>query len=319
MNADAQSPIAIIGNLNVDQIVSTVTRFPQWDEELIVDSSRLELAGTAGYVALAAKGLEIPPFVVSTVGNDLYADFLRDELAAARIDDRGVLTIESAPTCIGIVFVGGEGQRGILSVLGAHRMMNVDVALRFDHRIAQCPEVFLCGNYLLPECSPSHVLDYATNLRQRGQRVVFDPGWDPAGWAEQTRVSTFAFLNQVDLYMPNEEEICHLTGTATWREAAEIVAPLTYQTVIKRGAGGAVYVSGNTIIEVSALPIDPVNTIGAGDVFDVGFLYAGRLGWPIEQCLRFACDAAAYVVAQRGPRDYPDQRTVEAFANRMSN
>ena len=46
--------IAIVGNLNVDQVVRTVIRFPAWDEELIVDSVHLELAGTAGYLAAAA-------------------------------------------------------------------------------------------------------------------------------------------------------------------------------------------------------------------------------------------------------------------------
>ena len=89
MPVEMSQPFAIVGNLNVDQIVSTVTRFPEWDEELLVDSSRLELAGTAGYLALAARGLGMTPFVVSTVGEDASADFLRRELAAAGIDEPG--------------------------------------------------------------------------------------------------------------------------------------------------------------------------------------------------------------------------------------
>src|SRR5215204_7036415 len=75
------APIAIVGNLNVDQVVRTVDRYPAWDEEIVVDSSRLELAGTAGYLLLALLGLGIDPFVVSTIGDDPFGAFLEGELA----------------------------------------------------------------------------------------------------------------------------------------------------------------------------------------------------------------------------------------------
>jgi sugar/nucleoside kinase (ribokinase family) len=315
MNASLSRPIGIVGNLNVDQIFATVSRFPKWDEELLVDSSHLELAGTAGYVALAAKALGMNPVVVSTIGDDPNGQFLRDGLAAAGIDDRNVVTVGGASTCIGMIFVGPEGQRGILSVLGAHEQMTVDVAMQVDAEIAPCREVFICGNYLLPHFSPRDVIPYARMCRERGQTVVFDPSWDPAGWTEATRAATFALLETVDLYMPNEEEICHLTATSCWQEAAQIVAPLTREIIIKRGASGAVHIAGDTVTDVPALSIVPVNTIGAGDVFDIGFLYGRRLAWPVAECLRFACAAATHVVAQSGPRTYPDRAAIETFAD----
>ena len=187
MPDEAMAPLAIVGNWVAHQVVSTVDRFPAWDEELLVESSRLEVAGTAGYLALAAQGLGIPPFVVSTVGNDASADFLRQGLASAGIDDAGVETIPGAETCLGIIFVGDRGQRGILTVLGAHEQMSVAVAERHDARIAACAEVFLCGNYLLPQFSPGLAVEYARRLRERGQVIVFDPSWDPGGWTAQSR------------------------------------------------------------------------------------------------------------------------------------
>ncbi len=316
MSGEPAPPIAIVGNLNVDQIVSTVTRFPEWDEELLVASSRLELAGTAGYLALAARGLGMTPFVVSTVGDDDHARFMRRELAAAGIDDTGVETISGVSSCLGIIFVGDQGQRGILTVLGAHEQMSVAVAERHDDRIAACAEVFLCGNFLLPEFSPKHVTGYARRLRERGQLVVFDPSWDPGGWQPGTRADTLALLDAVDVFMPNETEFSSLTGTAGWCDGlAELRkhAPTT-QVVIKRGAEGAVSVAGDRIVEVPGLPVDVVNTVGAGDVFDMGFLYARRRGWDTRRCLEFACAAAAYVVSQEGTRTYPDEKTVLAFA-----
>lgn len=311
-------PIAIVGNLNVDQIVSTVTRFPEWDEELLVESSKLELAGTAGYLALAARSLGMTPFVISTVGDDANGAFVRQALATAGIDDAGVDTIPGSPTSLGIVFVGARGQRSILTVLGAHEEMSVEVAEKHDRAISRCAEVFLCGTFLLPRFSPRLAIAYASALRSRGQFVVFDPSWDPGGWQAQTRADTLALLAEVDLFMPNEEELCHLTSTSTWREGVAALGSRAREVVIKRGALGAVSVAGDTVVEVTGLPIAAVNTVGAGDVFDVGFLYARRKGWETRHCLEFACAAAARVISQTGSRSYPDEEAVRSFAARVS-
>lgn len=310
-------PIAIVGNLNVDQIVSTVTRFPEWDEELLVESSKLELAGTAGYLALAARSLGLTPFVVSTVGDDANGAFMRQALATAGIDDAGVETIPESPTCLGIVFVGDRGQRSILTVLGAHEEMSVEVAEKHDQAISQCAEVFLCGSYLLPRFTPRVAIAYASALRSRGQFVVFDPSWDPGGWRAQTRADTLALLAEVDLFMPNEEELCRLTGTSTWQEGVAALSSRTSEVVIKRGASGAVSVVGDTVVEVTGLPVVAVNTVGAGDVFDMSFLYARRKGWETRECLEFAGAAAACVISQTGSRSYPDETAVRSFGARF--
>jgi sugar/nucleoside kinase (ribokinase family) len=257
----------------------------------------------------------LDPFVVSTVGEDDNAAFMRRELAEAGIDDSGVETIPQTESCLGIIFVGDRGQRGILTVLGAHEEMSVEVAERHDARIAACAEVFLCGNFLLPQFSPRLVTPYAQRLRERGQTVVFDPSWDPGGWQEPTREETLALLAHVDLFLPNQEELLGLTGASSLDEAAATVrdrAPAT-QVVVKRGADGAISFAGEEVVEAPGLPIVAVNTIGAGDVFDIGFLHARRRGLPARQCLDFANAAAAYVVAQTGARSYPDAATVEAF------
>ena len=316
MNADPAAPIAILGNLNLDQIVSTISRFPEWDEELLVDRSTLELAGTAGYMAIACERLGTPAFAVSTVGDDYYADFLRSEMRRHKLDEFGIVTIPNSSTCLGIVFVGDQGQRGILSVLGAHKEMSVAVAKSFDDRIASCHEVVFCGNYLLPKFSPADIAEYARDLRVQGHPIVFDPSWDPAGWTDQNQIDTYRLLEHVDLYTPNVEEICHLTRTSTWQEAARVIGPMVPELVIKRGAEGAVYLSGDVVIEVPAFQVNVVNTIGAGDVFDISFLVARRRGMDPKPALEFANAAAAIIVSQDGAREYPTVADVEAFLRR---
>jgi sugar/nucleoside kinase (ribokinase family) len=111
--------------------------------------------------------------------------------------------------------------------------------------------------------------------------------------------------------MPNEEEICHLTGTTTWRDAAEVIAPLVPELIIKRGPNGAVHIQHGEIVEVPAFPVDAVNTIGAGDVFDIAYLIARRRGSSVRDALEFACATSALIVSQTGNRTYPTVEDVE--------
>src|SRR3954469_5986944 len=102
------APLGIVGNLNIDQWVQTVTNFPRWDEEIVVDSSRLAFAGTAGNMLLASEALGLPGFVVSTIGDDLFGTYLQDEMAKIGADTSGIEIISGGETCLGIIFVGTE-------------------------------------------------------------------------------------------------------------------------------------------------------------------------------------------------------------------
>ncbi len=313
MPRESEPSMAIVGNLNVDLWVQTVTRFPSWDEEHIVDSARVELAGTAGYLMLACQGLGIDVLAVSTVGDDLFGRFLRDQLGASGMTSDGIEVLAGEETPLSLIFVGEGGRRSILSTLGAHKQMDIEVVRRHDAHIARCREVFLCGNYLLPRLGPSDVLSYAEEARGRGQIVAFDPSWDPAGWGEQTRQDTYRLLRTVDVYLPNEEELIHLTGHADWRDGLRHVAGIASEVVLKRGPAGAVYADSQGWFEVPGFPANAVNTIGAGDVFDVGYLFGRRMGWAPQQRVQFACAMAAIIIAQVGERTYPDTATVLAF------
>ena len=309
----ADAPQAIVGNLDPDQWVGPVASFPRWDEELLVDFARLELADTAGNASIVARALGLDPVVVSTLGDDAFGRFALDALAALGVDVAGVEVLPGEATPLGMIFVAADGRRAILSTLGAHARMGVAVAERHDERVARCADVLLGGAYLLPEFSPAHLLPYARRLRARGQTVAFDPSWDPAGWGEATRRHTLALLPEVDVYLPNDEELTHLIGAASWGDALDAVADLAGETVLKRGAAGAVWARGAERVEVPGFAVEAVNTIGAGDAFDVAYLYGRRQGWPPAGRLRFACALAAMVVAQAGARVYPEAVAVEAF------
>ncbi|ACZ41062.1 PfkB domain protein [Thermobaculum terrenum ATCC BAA-798] len=320
MNSKLSRPLAIVGNLNVDLWVRTVSRFPRWDEELVVDSAQMVLAGTAGYIMLAAKGLGIPTFTISTIGNDAFGRFLLEEMKNHGLSCEGVIVMEGEETSLGIIFVGDKGQRGILSTLGAHSKMDLTLVRSRDSLISSCEEIFLCGNYLLPLMSPSHIQDFAKELQERGQIVFFDPSWDPSGWTDVTRKSTYSLLQHVDVYLPNQEELLHLTAKNSLDEALQEIRPrIAGEAVIKMGERGALYINKSEEIYFEGFRVEAVNTVGAGDVFDLGYLYARRCGWPPYQRLQFACALAAMVISQHRDRQYPKLSEVLNFLQKKTH
>ena len=305
--------MAIVGNLNVDVWVRPVDRFPSVDEEQLVDSAQVELAGTAGYALLACHALKMDAITVSTIGDDSFGALIEQEAKELGVTLECVEILPGQETPVSMVFIGSDGSRSILSTLGAHGAMDLDVVTRHDEQIARCRELFICGSYLLPRLGPHVIKAYAETARARGQTVVFDPSWDPAGWGECTRRQTRELLPAVDVYLPNEQELLHLTGRAHWHEAVHDVADLPGELVVKRGANGATFVNAGEWIDTPAFEVEAVNTIGAGDVFDIGYLYGRRRGWPVSRRLEFAAALAAIVVRQQGRRRYPSAEQVYAF------
>lgn len=149
---------------------------------------------------------------------------------------------------------------------------------------------------------------------ERGTPVSFDAnvrwrlfgGRDPKEMYER-------LIARADLLFLSDEEAELLLGgndTESLRLARE---DLRAQTVIVHGAGGALAVDGDILVEKEGYPVEVVDTVGAGDAFVAGFL-SGRLrGWTTEECLGLAnaCGACAATL----PGDAESMPTEEEALN----
>ncbi len=93
-------------------------------------------------------------------------------------------------------------------------------------------------------------------------------------------------LRGVDIFAPNATEALHLTGAATVEAAVARLAELTPLVVIKLGADGVMAQAGARVIHVPGISVEALETTGAGDCFNAGFLYGYLRGEPLETCLR---------------------------------
>ena len=92
-------------------------------------------------------------------------------------------------------------------------------------------------------------------------------------------------LGSIDILLPNEDEIRRITGQPTLERALDVLAPRVPLIVVKCGSRGAVVQQGKRRDWIAPIPVEPIDTIGAGDSFNAGFLHAYLKG---ESALRSA-------------------------------
>lgn len=93
-------------------------------------------------------------------------------------------------------------------------------------------------------------------------------------------------IKSVDYFSPNLEEAKRLAKVKDLESVLEILGEYPKSLIIKLGKEGCIYQSGNKTISSKAIPADVVDTTGAGDNFNCGFLFGQINGYSLEQSLQ---------------------------------
>jgi sugar/nucleoside kinase (ribokinase family) len=296
------SRISVIGNVNVDLLVWPAAEFPPPGTDMPVESIQTRAAGAAGNTALALARLGSVPRLIGCVGDDHYGRFILDELVAAGIEE-GVFVLPGEPTGISIAFEAPERDRSFLTLLGSLQTFEASMvppdALEGDY-------VLLCGYFCLPSLRGRDTLKLLEKVRAARGRTLFDCGWDPAGWPQETRREIVELLPLVDYFLPNEAEAGCLTGIEDPMAAARVLGRISGGWVIvKLGKEGCVAVGAGQEHLISAPPVRVADTTGAGDAFNAGLLYALAGGTEVPVALRLATRLATTVVSRASENRYP--------------
>jgi sugar/nucleoside kinase (ribokinase family) len=91
------------------------------------------------------------------------------------------------------------------------------------------------------------------------------------------------------MFMPNTLEALKLTQTRSLDDAVAALSQICNHLVVKRGADGALACLNGQILHSRAMVLEKpvVDTTGAGDVFNGGYLAAYLEGKPVDECLRW--------------------------------
>ena len=280
--------ITIFGSTNLDQI-GTVTRLPEPGETVAGGTFSVSPGGKGANQALAARRAGAQVRHVSAVGNDVFAQAALELLKADGVDLTAV-KIAAEPTGIAMILVDAKGENVIAVLPGANGTLSpadADAALSD----LQTGSVMLLQQEI-PQEATQRALELA---RERGAISILNTA--------PFLPTTATIATQASILVANESEFALLCG----QSHADIMVPMQAwarqhnQTVIVTlGGDGARAATPEGVFSVPALPITPVDTVGAGDTF-CGYLAAGLdAGLALEAAVRRATVAASLACLKPG-------------------
>ncbi len=267
------------------------------DVEQIVDDAPLVVGGSAAITACGAARLGARTALCSLVGDDVYGEFMRAKLAERGVDTTGIATTQSASTGISII-LAAEGERAILTALGTIEKLaaeHVDIAL-----LAEARHLHVTPFFLLAGLRPG-LRELLKTARSMGLTTSMDTNWDPS---EQWDGGLTEVLATADYLFVNAEEASRISGQSEPARAAAALFALGPAVIVKLGRDGALAHGPAGISRCpAAQPTAIVDTVGAGDSFNAGFLVGRLAGKSIPESLAIACRCGTLSTRTAGGTD----------------
>ncbi|GAK58053.1 PfkB domain protein [Candidatus Vecturithrix granuli] len=306
----------LIGNFNIDLIIRNVPNLPVWGQEVAGNNYMQVSAGQAAYTGFALHSLGVPVSVIGYVGDDLYGRQIRDDLIKSGIEISGLEMVKSACTAITVAIVRPDGERAFVSDFSFQRKADESIIQRHWQEVKQAKYVGILGIFCLPGFNLASIASKMDALQSQGKITVLDTGWDSTGWPPEHIDGINTLLKHTTIFMPNLDEAQALTGYKLPEDcAAELRKRGAELVIVKLGKDGSyAHIDKQTYCQ-EALPANVYDAVGAGDVFNAGFLYAFENGWEIPHCLIFG-NAASAIYISRSENRFPNQEEVYDYAKR---
>src|SRR5580765_3543990 len=296
----AKFDVSVVGELNLDLILSGLPPKLEREREHLAKSLTITLGSSSAIFThnLALLGNRVG--FSSAIGSDALGEIALQFLRESDTDVAGVRKFPGKQTGLTTILPTGT-ERYILTYPGTMFEMgfeHLDLEWVFDAR-----HLHLSSYYLHRALRPQ-IPELFRAAKAAGLTTSLDTNDDPEdAWADDLQ----NVLPYVDVLLPNERELCRIAHTENPDRAMESVIERVRLLVVKRGRAGAVAWRGSERYRVEAFPVESVDSVGAGDSFDAGFVHQFIRGGRIEECLKFASLTGALSTTRAGG--------IEAFRN----
>jgi sugar/nucleoside kinase (ribokinase family) len=299
--------ITIAGELNLDLILYGLPAEMQTERELLASDFRVTLGSSSAIVAHNAATLGAKVAFTTLIGTDDFGRLAIERLCEAGVDTSHTIRQNTVATGVTVLLPHGD-QRHMLTFPGTIAELTV-ADLDFDF-LVQARHFHMSSLYLQRGLQAG-LPDLLRRLKHAGLTISLDTNDDPGDrWGSPLD----KVLPYVDVFMPNEDEMCRMTRCSNLEDAAQALSVKPPVIVVKRGRRGARVYENSRITDVDPLTVTPVDTIGAGDSFDAGFLRAYLLNKDIVQCARAGnITGALSTQASGGTEAFRDQMARDVF------
>ena len=287
--------VITVGDLNPDIVLSGIESIaPRLGTEQFFGSMERTLGGSGALTTVTMSRLGLRTALVARVGVDEPAEFCRTILKREGVEP--MLLVNPALTTGVTVAVTYPSDRLLLTSPGAIGDLTAEEVT--DELLAEARHLHVSSYFMQRRLQPG-LARLFRRARALGLTTSLDTGWDPSGaWLDAHLTATLA---DTDIFLPNAVELRHLAGLDDLDAAAARLLELgAGSIVVKDGSHGArLYTRAGRVLE-PGFRVSPIDTTGAGDAFNAGYIAAMLEGRPIAHRLRFANACGALVTQVRG-------------------
>lgn len=305
--------IVVVGDINVDLIFTGLPSLPAYKELKHAKNMKLTMGGSSAIFACNIARLGAATGFVGKVGKDHLGDFLLDTLNAADVDTSRVVRTSGLPTgvCVSMSFPQDYAMVSYPGIRESLQLKEIDL----DY-VQQARHLHLSSFYLQPGLQPG-CAELFRRAKSAGLSTSLDPDHDPH---EQWSGGIQELLAHVDFFLPNEVEAIRISRTHDLAAAMTFFGQLGRTTVIKQGANGVSVIFQREVLSAPAFPVPPVDTTGAGDSFNAGFIFQHLRGATLPKCMAWgnACGALS-TRALGGIDGFPTASEVETFLSQRTD
>ena len=284
--------ILVAGEINPDLILTGDVK-PEFDQvEKLVTSETLTVGSSSVIFACGAARLGLRVAFIGVCGDDVFGRFMLAEMQKRNVNVDHVIIRTAGQTGLSVI-LNREADRAILTHPGLIADLQAsDIA---DSLLAQTRHLHVASYFLQTKLQPdlpalfqrAHALGLTTSL---------DTNYDPS----EKWIGFDDLLSKTDVFLPNKTEALSITQSANVVSASEQLAQTCKLAAIKLGAEGAIACNGEEVIRSNSISVNVVDTVGAGDTFDAGFVFGYLNDWPLQKSLRLACVCGALSTQRAG-------------------
>lgn len=269
--------VVVAGELNLDLVLYGLPAMMEMERELLASHFSMTLGSSSAILVHNMAKLGCSAAFLGKVGDDAMGKIAVSHLREAGVDTTRISVAPKGIATGVTVLLPHERQRHILTYMGAMAALteaDVDDAFLLQGRHLHLSSLFLQTG-LRPGAAT-----LLRRAREAGLTISLDTNDDPEGRWE----GVAELLPLVDVVIPNDAEACRMMDCTDVEEALERLAAHVPLVAVKCGASGARLAYGTVRADIAGTRVAPVDTIGAGDSFNAGFLTAYLRGHDPETC-----------------------------------
>jgi sugar/nucleoside kinase (ribokinase family) len=284
--------VLVAGEINPDLILSGNV-LPEFGQvEKLIDDAALTIGSSSAIFACGAARLGLKVGFIGKCGDDVFGRFMLDEMQKRGVDIGNVIVVPDGSTGLSVILNRGM-DRAILTHSGL--IADLQASDISDDLLRRSTHLHVASYFLQTKLQPELPALFK-KAQSLGLTTSLDTNYDPTEqWLRFDEL-----LAVTNVFLPNEAESKSLTGAENVDEAADRLRSKVDALAVKLGADGALGIQKNQKVRVPSIPANVVDTVGAGDSFDAGFVYGYLKGWPLEKTLRAAAICGALSTQKAG-------------------